>query len=163
MKRPRQGSTIKQVAYATRMMNGEATSKKEAALLSGFSMSVAENAKHKIETTEGYKNAMIQLHTRSNNLLNAIMFEFETRGLTKFSNKDLVSALGAITKAWDKIDSKRATPHMKDPEKNPLRAIFTEKTTTRTAVLEPATQPEQQTPQVKIHDIPLKEDDPLDL
>lgn len=136
MKRPRQGSTIKQVAYATRLMNGQATSKKEAALLSGFSMSVAENAKYKIEETEGYKNAMIHLAQRSNNLLMGIMNEFEIRGMKDFSNKDLISALNAITSAWDKIDTKRAPAKMKTPEGNPLRAIFTERT--RTAVIESA-------------------------
>lgn len=152
MKRPRQGSTIKQMAYATRMMNGSAESKKEAALLSGFSMSVAENAKYKIESTEGYKNAMVVLHTRSNNLLNAIMHEFEVRGLEKFSNKDLVSALNAISSAWDKIDTKRAPNKMKTPEGNPLRAILTRRVETETATFESApaedtasaTQPEEQ-------------------
>lgn len=124
------------MAYATRMMNGSAESKKEAALLSGFSMSVAENAKHKIESTEGYKNAMIVLHTRSNNLLNAIMHEFEVRGLEKFSNKDLVSALNAISGAWDKIDTKRAPNRMKTPEGNPLRAVLTRRVETQTATFE---------------------------
>lgn len=138
MKRPRQGSTIKQMAYASRMMNGSAESKKEAALLSGFSMSVAENAKHKIETTEGYKNAMIELHTRSNNLLNAIMHEYEVRGLKNFSNKDLVAATNAIANAWDKIDTKRAPNKMKTPEGNPLRAVLTRRVETQTAVFESA-------------------------
>lgn len=145
MKRPRQGSTIKQVAYATRLMNGQASSKKEAALLSGFSMSVAENAKYKIEDTEGYKNAMIHLAQKSNNLLMQIMYEFEVRGLKDFNNKDLISALNAITSAWDKIDTKRQPAKMKTPEGNPLRAIFTERT--RTTVIEQApTQPNPSTP-----------------
>lgn len=139
MKRPRRGSTIKQVAYATRMLNGQAGSKKEAALLSGFSMSVAENAKYKIEDTEGYKNAMIHLAQKSNNLLMQVMYEFEVRGLTEFSNKDLISALNAISSAWDRIDTKRAPQKMKTPEGNPLRRVFTERveTRTRTAVIEP--------------------------
>lgn len=139
MKRKKGGSTIKQVAYATRMMNGNASSKKEAALLSGFSLAVAENAKYKIESTEGYKNALLNMFTRSNNLLNAAMIEFELRGFSEFSNKDMVSALNAITAAWEKIDTKRAPNKMKTPEGNPLRAIFTERT--RTAVIEPIPQP----------------------
>lgn len=138
MKRPRQGSTIKQVAYATRMMNGDAGSKKEAALLSGFSMSMAENAKYKIEETEGYKNAMIMLHQRSNNLLNAVMYEFEARGINKFSNKDLISALNAISSAWDRIDTKRSPAKMKTPEGNPLRAVFTRRVETATFEQVPA-------------------------
>lgn len=142
MKRKKGGSTIKQVAYATRMMNGKAGSKKEAALLSGFSMSVAENAKYKIESTEGYKNALLNMFTRSNNLMNAAMIEFELRGFGGFTNKDLISALNAITSAWEKIDAKRAPNKMKTPEGNPLRTIFTERT--RTAVIEQGSAPHKE-------------------
>ena len=168
MKRPQRGSTVKQMAYATRMLGGQAVSKKEAALLSGFSMSVAENAKYKIEDTEGYKNALLMLHTRSNNLLNQLLVEFELRGFNEFSNKDLISAVNAISTAWEKIGKTRAAPAMKDPEKNPLRAIFTQRSETRTMVLEPANAP------VKVHEAEaagapadaspqLKEgDDPMD-
>lgn len=137
MKRRRGGSTIKQFAYATRMMNGQATSKKEAALLSGFSMSVAENARAKIERTEGFRNAIGVLAYRSNNLLVAVMNEFESRGLTGFSNKDLVAAMNAITSAWTKIDEKRAPNKMQTPEGNPLRAVFTKRVETQTVSLEP--------------------------
>lgn len=136
MKRPRRGSTIKQVAYATRMMNGAAGTKKEAALLSGFSMSVAENVKHKVEDTEGFKNAMAQLHMRSGNLLNAIMYEFEVRGLTEFTNKDLISALNAMSGAWDRINNRQATAKMRTDEGNPLRAVLTRRVETQTAVIE---------------------------
>lgn len=135
MKRSRGGSTIKQFAYATRMMNGQASSKKEAALLSGFSMSVAENAKNKIENTEGFKNAIGILAYRSNNLLVAVMSEFETRGLTKFSNKDLVSAMNAITAAWSKIDEKRAPDKLKTPEGNRLLGVLRRETKTETLVV----------------------------
>ena len=141
MKRTKKGSTIKQFAYATRMMNGQAGSKKEAALLSGFSMSVAENAKNKIEETEGFKNAIGVLAFRSNNLLMAVMAEFETRGLSDFSNKDLVSAMNAITGAWAKIDEKRAPNKLKTPEGNPLRAVFTRRVETQTATIEGAAPP----------------------
>lgn len=136
MKRSKDGSTIKQFAYATRMMNGQASSKKEAALLSGFSMSVAENAKNKIENTQGFKNAIGILAHRSNNLLVAVMNEFESRGLKGFSNKDLVSAMNSITSAWDKIDQKRAPDKMKTPEGNPLVGVFTRRVETRTAIVQ---------------------------
>lgn len=148
MKRPQNGSTIKQIAYATRLMGGQGSSKKEIAKLSGYSTSVAENAKYKIESTEGYKNAMAVLAQRSNNLLNGIMIEFELRGLGDFSNKDLVSALNAISGAWEKIDNKRAPALMKNPETNPLRKVFTQRVETRTVTMEPATPP------VKVHEQP---------
>lgn len=164
MKRPQNGSTIKQIAYATRLMGGRGSSKKEIAKLSGYSTAVAENAKYKIESTEGYKNAMLHLAQKSNNLLMSIMLEFETRGFKDFSNKDLVSAINAVTGAWDKIDSKRAIPMMKNPETNPLRKTFTERVETRTVTMEPATPP------VKIYEQPAEsadasdpDNDPLDL
>jgi hypothetical protein len=136
MKRPRRGSTIKQYAYATRRLNGEGRSKKEIALLSGFSTSVAENAKAKIEETEGYKNAVIELATKSNNLLLAVMSEFEARGLKDFSNSDLVKALNAISSAWDRVEKTRAPEKMKNPDVNPLRGVFMRRVETQTAIVE---------------------------
>lgn len=160
MKRKKGGSTIKQMAYATRMFNGQAGSKKEAALLSGFSLAVAENAKYKIESTEGYKNALLNMFTRSNNLLNAAMIEFELRGFSEFSNKDMVSALNAITSAWEKIDAKRAPNKMKTPEGNPLRAVFTRRSETQTVTLEPIEAPAQH--EEVVTDAEFTEDDPDD-
>lgn len=136
MKRSRGGSTIKQFAYATRMMNGQAGSKKEAALLSGFSLSVAKNARNKIENTEGFRNAIQVLAFRSNNLLVALMNEFQSRGFTNFTNKDLVSAMNAITSAWSKIDEKRAPNKMQTPEGNPLRGVFMRRVETTTGLIE---------------------------
>lgn len=134
MKRTKSGSTPKQYAYAMRRLSGQGKSKKEMALLSGFSPSVAENVKHKVEETEGYQNALIVLGHESNNLLLAAFAEFKARGLTNFSNADLTKALNAITGAWDRIESKRAPDKLKTPEGNRLRAVFTERT--RTAVVE---------------------------
>lgn len=144
------------------MMNGQAGSKKEAALLSGFSISVAENAKNKIESTEGFKNAIQVLAFRSNNLLVAVMSEFETRGLATFSNKDLVSAMNAITSAWAKIDEKRAPNQMKTPEGNPLRGVFTRRVETRTETAVIETIPRAATP-VVIHEhapVPAASEEP---
>ncbi len=137
MKRPQRGSTLKQYAYATRRLSpGKVDTKKEAALLSGYSMTMAENAKAKIEDTEGYKNAVVVLAHKSNNLLLAVMTEFEVRGLSEFSNKDLNAALNAISGAWDRIEKTRAPNKMKTPEGNPLRAVFTKRVETQTAVIE---------------------------
>lgn len=137
MKRPRRGSTVKQYAYATRRLSpGSAGTKKEIAILSGFSTSVAENAKAKIEDTEGYKNAVIELAKKSNNLLLAVMAEFEARGLKEFSNSDLTKALNAIGTAWDRIEKVRAPSQMKTPEGNPLRGVFMRRVETQTAIVE---------------------------
>lgn len=142
MKRPKNGSTTKQYAYAMRRLNGQGQSKREMALLSGYSQTMAKNPAHKIEKTEGYNNAVIELAAKSNNLLLGVMAEFEARGLEKFSNKDLNAALNAISGAWDRIEKTRAPNKLKTPEGNPLRAIFTERT--RTATFESA--PSEETP-----------------
>jgi len=128
MKRPRRGSTPSQLAYATRMMDGNASSKKEAALLSGFSMTVANNAHSKIENTEGYKNAMIGLATKSNNLMLAALSEFEARGLKGFTNAELIKALNAIGSAWERIEKQRAPNKLTTPEGNRLYDIFRRET-----------------------------------
>lgn len=156
MKRTKSGSTIKQYAYATRRLNGQGRSKKEIALLSGFSKSVAENAKHKIEETEGYQNAVISLAHDSNNLLLAVFAEFKARGLSNFTNADLTKALNAISGAWDRIEKSRAPDKMKTPESNRLRGIFTR--TTETAVLEPIpTDAPANTTQPEIRDVEFHE------
>lgn len=141
MKRPQKGSTPRQYAYATKRLNpGPAESKKEMALLVGFAPSVANNVKNKIENTEGYKNAVIELATKSNNLLLAAITEFEARGLSGFSNADLTKALNAITGAWTQIEKVRAPNQMKTPEGNRLRGVFTRRVETQTAVITSDTQ-----------------------
>lgn len=138
MKRPKHGSTPKQFAYATRMLNGQADSKKEAALLSGFSMTVAENAHAKIEKTEGYHNAMFELAVKSNNLMLAALSQFEARGLESFSNGDLIKALNAIGGAWERVEKHR-NPQAKDPGANRLAGIFKRTTVTEEARIPVAT------------------------
>jgi len=130
------GSTPKQYAYAAMKLTGQGGSKKEIARKAGFSHSVAKNAKYKIEETEGYQNAVIVLATESNNLLMAILAEFKARGMKNFSNSDLISSLNAMTKAWDKIETKRATAKMKTEDGNPLRAVFTKRVETQTVRFE---------------------------
>lgn len=136
MKRPKSGSTLKQYAYAQRRLGGEGQTKQEMALLSGYSPKVAKNVKDRIENTEGYKNAIIELAHKSNNLLLATYTEFEARGLQGFSDSDLIKALNAISSSWERIETARAPDKMKTAEGNPLRAIFTQRVETRTAVLE---------------------------
>lgn len=139
MKRPKHGSTPKQFAYATRMLNGAADSKKEAALLSGFSMTVAENAHAKIEKTEGYHNAMEELALKSNNLMLAALSQFQARGLDGFSNKELIAALNAIGSAWERVEKQR-NPQKELPGGNRLAGIFKRTTVTETAVVAPVSE-----------------------
>jgi len=131
MKRPKHGATLKQFAFAQKLMNAEGPSKKEMALSVGYSPSVANNTEHNIENTEGYKNAVIELANRSNNMVLAAMAEYEARGFDNFSNKDLNGAMNALAAAWDRINKHRA-PVKEDPAGNPLRAIFVKRVETQT-------------------------------
>jgi len=117
-------------------LSGQGGSKREIARKAGFSPSVANNAKYKIENTEGYQNAVIVLAHESNNLLLAILAEFKARGVKNFSTKDLIASLSAMTTAWDKIDNKRSPAKLKTPEGNPLRAVFTKRVETQTVRFE---------------------------
>jgi len=164
MKRSRGGSTVKQYAYATRILGGQGSSKKEIAKLAGYAPSMAENAKHKIEETEGYKNAVIKLAAKSNNLLLAVMAEFEARGLKKFSNADLTKALNAISSAWDRVEKVRAPDNIRTPEGNPLRAVFTRRVETRTATIEEVLPKETaDATKEKVTDVEISEsEDPMD-
>lgn len=123
MKRPSSGSTPKQYAYAVKRLNGQGKSKKAIALSVGFSPSVANNAHNKIEKTEGYQNAVIELAAESNNMVLAVLTEYKARGLKKFSNSDLNSALNAISGAWEKFNKVRAPNGSGDTE-NPLKKVF---------------------------------------
>jgi len=124
MKRPKHGATIKQYAYATKLLNGQGRSKKDIALSVGYAPSIAANVENKIENTEGFSNAVIALATESNNMVLAVMAEYKARGLKNFSNKDLNGAMNAIAQAWDKFAKHRAPNKNQTPEGNKLKAVI---------------------------------------
>lgn len=120
-------SSQKQWAYAQNKLAGRASTKHELALLSGFSPATAKKVKEKIESKQGYKNAMVELARQSNNILVKVLHEFDKRDLTEFSNKEIIGAVKAITDSWAKIDTQKKESLDKDPEKNPLRALYVQR------------------------------------
>jgi hypothetical protein len=132
MKRPKHGATLKQYAYATKLLNAEGRSKKDIALSVGYSPSVAMNVENKIENTEGFQNAVIALATESNNMALAVMSEYKARGLEYFSNKDLNGALNAISQAWDRFNKHRAPNKSQTPEGNKLKAVIMQRVENQT-------------------------------
>lgn len=104
MKISKKGSSMKQVAYARRAWGAKQETKKLIALDVGYSPSVANSVVSKIESRPGFNNAMARLAADSNNLALSVMHEFKARGLSEFSNKDLVGALNAIARAWDRFN-----------------------------------------------------------
>ncbi len=124
MKRRSDGFTPKQYAYAVKKLGGEGRSKKDMALSVGYTPSIAANAYSRIEKTKGYQNAVLALASESGNLAMAVMAEYKSRGLKNFSNKDLNSAMNAITQAWSRFDTKKAPNGTFQPENPIKKAIF---------------------------------------
>jgi len=147
MKRPQHGSTPKQYAYAMRKLNGDGESNKEIARLVGFSPSVANNTKNKIERTAGYHNAMKALGLKTNNLMLALMSEFESRGVSHFDTKELFQAIDTIGKAWDRFSKEREEPKKKKKEddSNPLSGLlYRDQPITIDIEVEPEPEPEKE-------------------
>jgi len=140
----KRGSSPKQYAYATRRLSGGGKTKQEIALLSGYSSTVAKNASNKIEKTEGYQNAVLELANESNNIALAILTEYKLRGIKDFSNKELNGALNAISVAWDRFDKKRAMSVNKNPETNPLRKVMMQRVENQTVNINTGAVPEEE-------------------
>jgi len=118
------GYTIQQMAYARRIFGAKNRNKKYAALEAGYSPHVAETAKSKIESTQGFKNAMFVLANESDNMAMAVMAEFKARGLKDFTNKDLISALKEISNAWSKFKTEERREEEKiSPNGSRLRTL----------------------------------------
>ncbi len=144
MKIAKTGSSTKQVAYARRTWGASDQTKKEIALNVGYSPSVARSCVSKIESRPGYHNAMARLAADSNNLALAVIHEFNARGLDHFENKELISALNAISGAWEKFNnglSKERNPV--DPNKNRLKTIVLQRIENQVNNTAPAPAPEK--------------------
>ena len=124
MKRPRNGSTMRQRAYALNVLRpaGKST-KKEAALAAGYSPSVAQSIVSKIESTEGFSNAMRDLAAESGNVVLQILHTLKHKDMAKEDFKTLIDAASTMANVWDKLNIK---PKEKgDAEKiNNLKVIF---------------------------------------
>lgn len=113
-------SSVMQMAYARRLFNAEGITKKQIALDVGFAPSSAKDPKNKIESKVGFHNAMAQLAADSNNLALSVMEEFKGRGLTTFSNSELIRAISAVSSAWSKFNDPliKRDKHAEDYEGN---------------------------------------------
>jgi hypothetical protein len=138
MKRPANGSTPRQYAYANKLLNGDGLSKKDIARSVGFSPSLARNPKQKIESTEGFHNAIIELATKSNNILVAALHEYEARGFKKFTPGELATAVSTIMSVWEKFDKKLNPPEKEGGGTNKLRSIVLQRIENQTMNASPA-------------------------
>lgn len=127
MKIGKNGSSLRQQAYARRVWGADGPDKKSIALDVGYPPNVAKSVVSKIESRPGFHNAIAVLARESNNIALEVMHELKARGTRDFSNKDLIKALSAIAKAWDTFN-KPLLKAMEPPEegggKNRLRTVI---------------------------------------
>lgn len=145
MKAPRGGSTLRQTAYAQRLLGARGESKKEIALNVGYSMTSANSIASHIESKPGFHHAMAKLAKESNNLALAAMEEFKARGFEGFSNKDLVGALNAIGGAWSRFNQSQQRGQLEGQGPNRLRTVILQQVENQTVnALPPPTREEEE-------------------
>lgn len=144
MKIPNKGSTLKQLAYARRVWGAKGEDKKSIALDVGFSPSVANSVMSKIESRKGFHNAIARLAADSGNLAIAAMHEFKARGFDDFSNKELISSLNAISKAWGTfnkgVNDLEREGDGRDNGKNRLKTVILQNISNQTNITNPETE-----------------------
>lgn len=157
MKRTANGSTPRQMAYARKLLNGDGRSKKDIAVSVGFSQTVAENAKAKIETSEGFHNAVQLLSFESGELVTSIMAEFKARGFKKHSIEQLNDTLALMTSVWEKFDKRLNPPERNDnSQENGLRKVLLQKVNKQTVVVQsPDSKPIETIIEAQAHDLDL--------
>lgn len=99
------GFSLKQMAYARRVFNGDGESKAQVARDLGYSPNVARSISSHIEHTDGFHNAMTKLAYESNNMALAAIEQFKIRGFDGFTNAEMIKALTAISTAWAKFNT----------------------------------------------------------
>lgn len=120
---PKQGSTSRQKNYALKAFAG-GKSKQEIALDCGYSPAVSKSVKQKIESSKGYKNAMIEILKDSDNAVLQILASIKKQDFDTYEPKDLMNALREISTAWEKFNDV-SKPKGEDPMAghNQLRTI----------------------------------------
>lgn len=115
--------TMKQTAYARRLLGAQGKNKKQIALDVGYSPYVANSVSSHIENKPGFHAAMAALAHKSGNIAMEAMEELQRRGFKDFTNAELTNALNAIGGAWARFNA----PMMDAPRDNggnKLRAII---------------------------------------
>lgn len=130
MKRTKNGYTRKQYAYAQRSLApAGATTKKAMALAVGYSPSVADSVKDRIEKTEGYSNAIAALASDAGNVALKIMHKLKHADIDKMSFETAVDQLTKVAAVFEKFTPQAKVEETKKP--NGLRAIILEHVTAR--------------------------------
>lgn len=96
--------TQRQIKYARGIMDGDKT-KQQVALNAGFSASTARVPKS-IENKRGFKLAVAYLAGQAGNTAMSLMYELQTRDLSKMNNKDLILYLDVLAKNVERFNYK---------------------------------------------------------
>lgn len=107
MKRYKNGSTMKQKAYARKILGAVHKTKKETALAVGYSMAVANSIKTKLEGTEGYANAVRDLAMETGDVVMHAYASIKNRDLDKEDLKTVLRAVEVLSNAFEKFSNDR--------------------------------------------------------
>lgn len=127
MRISKNGYTPKQKAYAIRTLGGAGQSKKEIALASGYSPSMAENAKPSIEDSVGFNNAMADLAHETGNVVLEAYSVIKSRLKTdpdKITYDQLLATTTVLSQAFERFTPKKSKEDDSD-KGNPLKGLFT--------------------------------------
>lgn len=128
MTRAKKGGTIKVRAYAKRLLGGQGKSKRQIALASGYSPSVANSVKSHIENTGGFNEAMADLAQESGNMVMRIYYALQDKDLAKETVPVLLEAVRTMAGAWETFNKKPDKPL----NESPLRALLAQKVKNQT-------------------------------
>ncbi len=122
MRRTKGGYTLKQHAYAMRMLApSDAKSKAQMAREVGYSPSVALSVSDKIEKTEGFSNAIAALAAESGNVALKLMHKLKHQDIGDMSFEVAVDQLTKIAAVFEKFTPKQSKG---DDKPNGLRDII---------------------------------------
>lgn len=109
MKRPINGSTPRQIRFAQELLGQTKKSKRQIALSVGYSDSMADKSITRIENAEGTQIALGKLYAKAGNLTMKVFSELQSRDLSTFENKEILSAVKIMVDAFDKLQKKDET------------------------------------------------------
>ncbi len=92
-------------------------SRRQLAVSVGYSQSVADKVTEKIESTEGYANAMAALASETGNVALKALNVLKNRDLSKETTAQILDAIETLGRAWD-----RFTPQIVKADDNAKRS-----------------------------------------
>ncbi len=134
MKRLKDGATFRQTQYARRILSGQGKNKKEIALSVGYAPSVASSVMSKIESTEGYANAVRSLADETGDIVMLAYASLKKRNLDNESTETILKSINILANAWQVFSNDKK----QDQEPNRLRLALNQTIKSQTVNIIPA-------------------------